>query len=145
MEQASDPTICLKINNKATYLKESEIPASFKLFIKIDHSSPAQHTAQTPLIQDTPSTSDTLQMSATTNHSSVNIKGKNKDFKFTKILKKITFAAATPLDNIKGTNQKKISILDKFFISNEAYAGTKVSHYKGKHVLLVYFDTQEST
>ena len=88
MEQASDPTICLEVNSKATYLKESEVPASLKLFIKFDHSPPAQHTVQTPPIQDTPSTSDTLQMSATTNHSSVNIKGKNKDFEFTKILKK---------------------------------------------------------
>ena len=83
-------------------------------------------------------------MSATTNHFSVNIKGKNKDFAFTKILKKTIFAAATPLDNIKGTNQEKISILNKFFISNKAYARAKVSHYKGKHVLFAYFDTQES-
>ena len=59
-------------------------------------------------------------------------------------MKKITFAAATSLDNIKGINQKKISILDKFFVSNEAYAGAKVSHYKGKHVLFAYFDTQDS-
>ena len=83
-------------------------------------------------------------MSTVTNTSTVNIKGKNKAFEFTKILKKITFAAATSLDNIKGINQKKISILDKFFVSNEAYAGAKVTHYKGKHILLAYFNTQES-
>ncbi len=144
MEQASDPTICLKVNGKVTYLKESEVPASLKPFIKYNQSPSAQHTAQTPSIQTTPSTSDILQMSAAAIISMVNIKGKNKDFEFTKILKKTTFAAATPLDNIKGTNQEKISILDKFFISNETYVGAKVSHYKGKHVLLAYFDTQDS-
>ena len=80
-------------------------------------------------------------MSITANTSMVNIKRKNKDFEFTKILKKTTFAAAILLNNIKGTNQEKISILNKFFILNEAYAGIKVSHYKGKHVLLAYFDT----
>jgi len=85
--------------------------------------------------------SDILQMSVATNTSTVNIKEKNKDFEFTKILKKTTFVTVTPLDNIKGTNQEKISILDKFFISNEAYAGIKVLHYKGKYVLLAYFNT----
>ncbi len=48
--------------------------------------------------------SDILQTSAATNTSTVNIKGKNKDFEFTKILKKTTFATAIPLDNIKRTN-----------------------------------------
>src|SRR6266540_5101554 len=144
MEQASDLTVCLEVNDKATYFKESEVLPSLKPFIKYNHSSSAQHTAQTPPIQNTPITSDISQMSATANTSTVNTKGKNKDFEFTKILKKMTFAAATSLDNIKRTNQKKISILDKFFVSNEAYAGAKVSHYKGKHILLAYFDTQES-
>ncbi len=50
----------------------------------------------------------------------------------------------TPLDNIKETNQEKMSILDRFFVSNKAYAEAKVSHYKGKHVLLAFFDIQES-
>ncbi len=74
----------------------------------------------------------------------VNIKGKNKNFEFTKILKKTTFAATTSLDNIKETNQEKISILNKYFVFNEAYAEVKISHYKSKHVLLAYFNTQES-
>ncbi len=121
IEQASDPTVCLEVNGKATYLKESKVPASLKPFIKFDHSPSTQHTAQTSLTQDTPSMSDTLQIFAATDYSSINIKGKNKDFEFTKILKKTTFAAATPLNNIKRTNQEKISILDKFFVSNETY------------------------
>ena len=60
MEQASDPTVCLKVNGKATYLKKSEVSASLKPFIKYNYTLSAQHTAQTLLIQDTPSTSDTL-------------------------------------------------------------------------------------
>ncbi len=74
----------------------------------------------------------------------VNIKEKNKDFEFIKILKKTTFTATIPLDDIKKTNQKKISILNKFFVSNEVYAGVKVLHYKGKHILFAYFNIQES-
>ncbi len=48
MEQASDLTICVEVNSKATYLKESEVPPSLKSFIKYNHSPSAQHTTQTP-------------------------------------------------------------------------------------------------
>jgi len=44
MKQAGDLTICLEVNGKATYLKESEVLASLKLFIKYNHSLSAQHT-----------------------------------------------------------------------------------------------------
>ena len=42
------------------------------------------------------------------------------------------------MNNIKKINQKKIFILDKFFVSNEVYVKTKVLHYKGKYILLIY-------
>ena len=146
MEPANDTLVCLEVNGKATYLKESEVPPSLKPFIKPTSPPPVQQPAHTSQQASNSATaaSEPSQPDTTTNTSTVNIKGKNKDLEFTKILKKTTFAAATPLDNIKGTNQEKISILDRFFVSNEAYAGAKVSHYKGKHVLLAFFDTQES-
>src|SRR6266498_6169983 len=119
MELTNDTLVCLEVNGKATYLKESEVPPSLKPFIK--HTTPpsvqqSTHTSlQTSSLSTT--TSELSQPDIATNTSTVNIKGKNKDLEFTKILKKTTFAAATPLDNIKGTNQEKISILDRFFVS----------------------------
>ncbi len=146
MELANDTLVCLEVNGKATYLKESEVPPSLKSFIMPINPPPVQQLPDTSqqLNSSSTATSEPSQPDTTTNTSTVNIKEKNKDLEFTKILKKTTFAAATSLDNIKGTNQEKISILDHFFVSNEAYAGAKVSHYKGKHVLLAFFDTQAS-
>ncbi len=146
MKLANDTLVCLEVNGKAIYLKESEVPPLLKPFIKHTNPSPVQqltHTSQQTSSLST-TTSELSQSDTTTNTSIVNIKGKNKDLEFTKVLKKTIFAAATPLDNIKETNQEKISILNRFFVLNEAYAGAKVSHYKGKHVLLAFFDTQES-
>jgi len=41
MKQANDPTVCLKVNGKAIYLKESEVFALLKPFIKYNHSPSA--------------------------------------------------------------------------------------------------------
>src|SRR6266542_6208501 len=146
MEQTEDPLVSLEINSIVTHLKESEVPPPLKPFIKHVNSSSSQDT--TPTLQQSanpsPSTAEASNTATSTVTSSTEPKGKTKAPDFTKVLKKTSFAAATPLDNIKGTNQEKISILDRFFVSNEAYAGAKVSHYKGKHVLLAFFDTQES-
>ena len=146
MEQTEDPLVSLEINSIVTHLKENEVPLPLKQFIKHVNSSSSQDT--TPTLQQpsnsSPSTAEASNTATSTVTSSTEPKGKNKAPDFTKVLKKTSYAAATPLDNIRGTNQEKISILDRFFVSNEAYAGAKVSHYKGKHVLLAFFDTQES-
>jgi len=127
MKSANNKLIFLEVKGKTTYLKESEVPLSLKPFIKYTNPPPVQPLTQTS--QQTSSlsttTSEPSQPTTATNTSTVNIKGKNKDFEFTKILKKTTFTIVTPLDNIKKTNQKKISILDRFFVSNKAYAGQK--------------------
>ncbi len=140
MEQTEDPLVSLEINSIVTHLKESEVPPPLKPFIKHVNSSSSQDT--TPTLQQSanpsPSTAEASNTATSTVTSSTEPKGKTKAPDFTKVLKKTSFAAATPLDNIKGTNQEKISILDHFFVSNEAYAGAKVSHYKGKHVLLAF-------
>src|SRR6266545_8027375 len=146
MEQTEDPLVSLEINSIVTHLKENEVPPPLKKFIKHVNSSSSQDTTSTlqQSADSSPSTAEASNTATYTVTSSTEPKGKTKAPDFTKVLKKTSFAAAIPLDNIKGTNQEKISILDKFFISNKAYAEAKVSHYKGKHILLVYFDTQES-
>ena len=106
MESTNDTLVCLEVNGKATYLKESEVPLSLKPFIKHTNPPPVQqptHTSQQTSSSSTATSKPSLP-DITTNTSTVNIKGKNKDLEFTKILKKTTFAAAIPLDNIKGTN-----------------------------------------
>ena len=146
MEQTEDPLVSLEINSIVTHLKESEVPPPLKKFIK--HVNPSSSQDNTPTLQQSadssPSTAEASNTATSTVTSSTEPKGKTKAPDFTKVLKKTSFAAATPLDNIKGTNQEKISILDRFFVSNEAYAGAKVSHYKGKHLLLAFFDIQKS-
>ena len=114
MELANDTLVCFEVNDKAIYLKESEVPPSLKLFIKYTNPPPVQqltHTSQQTSSLST-TTSELSQPDIAINISIINIKGKNKDLEFTKILKKTTFTAVTPLDNIKETNQEKIFIFD---------------------------------
>src|SRR6266498_4811172 len=49
MESTNDTLVCLEVNGKATYLKESEVPLSLKPFIKPTNSPSIQqltHTSQ---------------------------------------------------------------------------------------------------
>src|SRR6266540_2262001 len=146
MKQTKDLLISLEINGKVIHLKESEVPSFLKLFIKYTNPFLFQNTTQTLQQPDNSSFSMAKAQNTTTlsNTLILNIKGKTKVPDFTKVLKKTFYTAAIPFNNIKKTNQEKISILNRFFVFNKLYARTKVSHYKGKYVLLVFFDTQES-
>src|SRR6266540_3215553 len=123
MAQTEDFLVSLEINNIVTHLKESEVPPSLKKFIKPVNPPSSQDTTQTLQQSDNSSSSTAKASNAATSTvtSSTNLKGKSKAPDFTKVLKKTSFAATTPLDNIKETNQEKIFILDRFFVSNEAY------------------------
>src|SRR6266498_533400 len=109
MEQTEDPLVSLEINSIITHLKESEVPPSIKQFIKHINPSSSQDTTQTlqQSADSLPSTAEASNTATSTTTSSTKSKGKTKAPDNTKFLKKSRVAAATPLDNIKGTNQEK--------------------------------------